>query len=76
MADVFTKVELDEIKGLNDMIHGLDNKILCSDMADGQAWFDEEPLREKWSKERSEAYARINTIADGRDWIKAIYGSE
>jgi hypothetical protein len=67
---------LEEIKNLNDRIDRLDNEILCSNMADGRAYFDEEPLRKKWSQERSEARARICEIADGRDWIKALYGSE
>ena len=76
MAGAFTKAELDEIRGLNDRIHRLDNEILCSNMADGRAYFDEEPLRKKWSAERKEAYAKIHAIAGDRDWIKALYGKE
>ena len=74
MTAKFTDVEKNEIKTLLDEVHRLDNEILCSDMADCPQWGIEEPLRKQWSKERDEAYAKIRTIADGRDWIKAIYG--
>ncbi len=76
MADKFTEAELKEIKELDDKIGHLHNEILCSNMADGRAYFDEEPLRKKWSKEIDEAYARIHEIAKGRDWIHAICGGE
>lgn len=74
MAEIFTEAEIKEIKELEDRISHLHNEILCSNMADGRAYFDEEPLRKKWSKEIDEAYARIHEIAGDRDWIKGIYG--
>lgn len=74
MDKAFTDAEKKEIRTLLDEIHRLDNEILCSNMADCPQWGIEEPLRKKWDKERDEARTRIHTIADGRDWIKAIYG--
>ena len=70
----FTEAEIKEIKALSDKIDRLHNEILCSNMADGRAYFDEEPLRERWSKEIDEAYAKIHEIAGDRDWIEGIHG--
>lgn len=72
----FSEAEMREIRALNDEIVRLDNEILCSNMADCPQWGIEEPMRKKWAKERDECYIKIDVIADGRDWIKALYGSE
>ena len=76
MSEEFSQEEINEIKRLNKEIDRLDNEILCSNMADCPQWGIEEPLRKKWGKERDECRAKIKEIADGRDWIKAIYGRE
>jgi len=74
MTNDFTDAEKKEIMGLQEEIDRLHNNILCSNMADGRAYFDEEPLRKKWSAQIDEAYAKIHAIAGNRDWIHAIYG--